>query len=93
MRQAKCYYCGCVDTKSIPDSKQFWKAANRHPLTSSDITLTENGVLVSDDVKVAEIMYDYFLDITENLGSQRKQREYPLLLMTTKYRLTILRTF
>ena len=36
--------------------------------TSSDITLVENGSLISDDFQVAEIMNDYFVNITETLG-------------------------
>ena len=36
--------------------------------TSSDITLVENGTLISGDFKVAEIKNDYFVNITETLG-------------------------
>ena len=57
--------------KSITDNRKFWKTVK--PLlsekvqTSSDITLVENETLISDDFKVAEIMNDYFVNITETL--------------------------
>ena len=65
-------YYGNLDVKSITDNRKFWKTVK--PLfpekvqTSSDITLLENGALISDDFQVAEIMNDYFVNITETLG-------------------------
>ena len=72
LRQAKRDYYGNLDVKSITDNRKFWKTVK--PLfsekvqTSSDITLLENGALISDDFQVAEIMNDYFVNITETLG-------------------------
>ena len=50
--------------------------------TSSDITLVEDGTLISDDFKVAEIMNDYFVNITETLGMSKIQEMSPLLSRT-----------
>ena len=54
------------------DNRTFWKTVK--PLfsekvqTSSDITLVENRVLVSHDLKVAKIVNDYLVNITDTLG-------------------------
>ena len=67
--------------KSITDNGKFWKRVK--PLffekvqTSSDITLVENGTLISDDFKVAEIMNDYFVNITETLGISKNAENVP----------------
>ena len=72
LRQAKRNYCVNLDVKSITDNRTFWKTVkllfSEEVQTSSDITLVENGSLISDDFKVAEIMNDYFVNITETLG-------------------------
>ena len=84
LRQAKRDYYGNLDVKSsITDNRKFWKTVK--PLysekvqTSSDITLVENGTLVSDDFKVAEIMNDYFVNITETLGISKNADNVPPL--------------
>ena len=49
------------------DNRKFWKTVK--PLfsekvqTPSDVTLVENGSLISDDFQVAEILTDYFINI------------------------------
>ena len=56
----------------MTDYRKFWKTVK--PLfsdkihASSKITLLENEVLVTDDKEVAEILNEYFVNITDSLG-------------------------
>ena len=68
-RQNKGSYYAQLDPKVFSDNKRFWKTVK--PLfsnkiqSSSCITLLENGVVESDEGKVAEILNNYFGNITE----------------------------
>ena len=72
LRQNKKLYYAQLDPKVVSDNKKFWKTVK--PLfsnkiqSSSSITLIENDVLESDEGKVAEIMNNYFVNITDTLG-------------------------
>ena len=46
--------------------------------SSSCITLLENGVVESDEGKVAEILNNYFVNITETLGIASEHEQEPL---------------
>ena len=71
LRKAKVDYYGNLDLKDILDNKKFWKTVK--PLFSDEIqtrgsiTLLEGDELVSDDKKVAEILNEYFVNITTSL--------------------------
>ena len=66
----KSYYAQ-FGPKVVSDNKKFWKTVK--PLFSNKIqstyciTLLEHDVVESDEGKFAEIMNDYFVNITENL--------------------------
>ena len=71
LRKAKVYYYGNLDLKDISDNRKFWKTVK--PLfsdkiqTPGSITLLEGDELVSDDKKVAEILNEFFVNITASL--------------------------
>ena len=71
LRKAKVDYYGNLDLKNISDNRKFWKTVK--PLfsdkiqTLGSITLLEGDELVSEDKKVAEILNDYFVNITASL--------------------------
>ena len=46
--------------------------------SSSCITLLENGVVESHEGKVAEILNNYFVNITETLGIASEHEQEPL---------------
>ena len=46
--------------------------------SSSCITLLENGIVESDEGKVAEILNNYFVNITETLGIADEHEQKPL---------------
>ena len=58
-----------LDEKQVSDSKTFWK--NLKPffsdkgLNSSKITLVEQNAVVVDEEKIANIMNNYFVNITK----------------------------
>ncbi len=84
LRQNKRSYYAQLDPKIVNDNKRFWKTVK--PLfsnkvqSSSCITLLENGVVESDEGKVAEILNNYFVNITETLGiaSENEHEQEPL---------------
>ena len=82
LRQNKKSYYAQLDPKVVSDNKRFWKTVK--PLfsnkiqSSSFITLLENGVVESDEGKVAEILNNYFVNITETLGIASEHEQEPL---------------
>ena len=82
LRQNKRSYYAQLDPKIVSDNKRFWKTVK--PLfsnkiqSSSCITLLENGVVESDEGKVAEILNNYFVNITETLGIAIGHEQEPL---------------
>ena len=73
LRENKKSYYAKIDRKAVCDNKRFWKVVK--PLfsnkvqTSSCITLLENNIVNSDEKEVAEILNDYFTNITQTLGT------------------------
>ena len=61
-----------LDENQVSDSKTFWK--NVKPffrgkgVNSSKITLDEKNAIVVDEEKIANIMNNYFTNITKNLN-------------------------
>ena len=82
LRQNKRSYYAQLDPKVVSDNKRFWKTVK--PLfsnkiqSSTCIALLENGIVESDEGKVAEILNDYFVNITETLGVADEHRQEPL---------------
>ena len=71
LRKAKFDYYKNLDLKNLTDNRKFWKTVK--PVftdkvqVSQSITLIENGEMVTDDLKIAEIFNDYFANITQDL--------------------------
>eukprot|EP00795_Rhopilema_esculentum_P004438 gene4438-20677_t len=66
----------------VSDNRKFWRAikpvfAEKIQATPS-ITLEENGELISDDRKIAELLNNYFLNITQDLGIPKIKLTYHL---------------
>ena len=71
LRQAKTSYYSNLDINSVTDSKKFWRTVK--PLftdkvqTSSSITLIENEKFITNDSEIAEILNDFFTNITKTI--------------------------
>ena len=61
--------------------------------SSTCITLLENGIVLSDEGKVAEILNNYFVNITETLGIADEDGQQPLNDHKDEPCLTILKRF
>ena len=79
LRQNKKSYYTQLDPKTVSDNTKLWKTVK--PLFSnkiqsaSCITLLEKDVIGSDEGKVAEIINNYFVNITETPGISRATTE------------------
>ena len=71
LRKAKYNYYQNLDLKNLTDNRKFWKTVK--PVftdkvqVSQSITHIENGEMVTNDLKIAEIFNNYFADITKDL--------------------------
>ena len=71
-RKPKRNYYESLDLSNICDNKKFWTTVK--PLFSNkiksveNIVLSENGVLIKDEEKVAHIFNNFFVNIVPNLG-------------------------
>ena len=74
LREAKRQYYKNLDLNDLNDNRKFWKTIK--PLfsgkiqSSANVTLRENDEIISNDLAVAEIFNDYFLNITSSLEIQ-----------------------
>ena len=72
LRKTKKNFYKALDEKQVSDSKTFW--TNVRPvfsdksINSSKITLVEKHAIVVDGEKIANIMNNYFINITKNLN-------------------------
>ena len=72
LRKTKKNFYKALDEKQVSDSKTFW--TNVKPvfsdksINSSKITLVEKHAIVVDGEKIANIMNNYFINITKNLN-------------------------
>ena len=78
MQNKKSYHAQ-LDPKVVSDTKKFWKTvkllfSNKIQSTSC-IALLENDIVESDEGKVAEIMNNCFVNITETRGISRTNTE------------------
>ena len=72
MRQNKKDYFETLDIKSVTDNKMFWKTVaplfSNKSKASNKTTLSENGKLIINDQKCAEVFNNYFNSIVEELS-------------------------
>ena len=72
LQQAKKDYYKGLDIKNLTDNRKFWRSVkplfNDKVKTSSTIVLMENDEIVSEDRAVANILNDYFSNITKSLN-------------------------
>ena len=70
--KAKKDYFGNLNINSVNDNKTFWKTVKpmftEKNAKSSKIILVENDEIVTDNRRNAEIMNDYFVNITDKLN-------------------------
>ena len=97
LRQNKRSYYAQLDPKVVSDNKRFWKTViplfSNKIQSSSCITLLENGVVESDEGKVAEILNNYFVNITETLGIASEHEQEPLNDHDNDYYLSFVKRF
>ena len=72
LRKEKKNYFNNIDLKRITDNKQFWKTikpffSDKHNI-SRKITLIEDDEIISNDIKVAETMNDFFINSVKKLN-------------------------
>ena len=71
-KMVKRQYFQNLNINCVKDNKTFWKAVKPYlsnkVKTTSNIVLVENEEIISDNNKIAEIMNDYFVNITKELN-------------------------
>ena len=71
LRQTKEKYLNDINVKSISDNKKIWKIIkpffSNKGLNTNNIMLVENNELVSEEEVIANIMNNYFTNITNHL--------------------------
>ena len=81
MRKTKINYYGNLDEKGIRDNRKFWKTLK--PLLSEKsiygdkIHLNENGGLINNESKTAEVLNEFFSNIVKNLKIQEYESLNP----------------
>ena len=70
-KKAKKDYFQNINIKSVNDNKKFWKTikpnfSNKNK--TQKIILVENGEILSENVKIAEVFNDYFINIVKDLN-------------------------
>ena len=72
LRKTKSDYYRNLNLGDLTDNHKFWKTVkpvfSNEIQTSSSVTLIEDGKMITDDAKIAEIFNHYFANITESLG-------------------------
>ena len=72
LRKTKKEYYDNLNIKQVSDNKLFWKSIKpffsyKGP-SSSKITLVEGNYIVSNEEEIANIMNDYFINVTRTLN-------------------------
>ena len=71
LRQTKEKYFSDINVKSISDNKKFWKTIkpffSNTGLNANNMTLVENNEIVREEEIIANIMNNYFTNITTHL--------------------------
>ena len=77
LRKRKSDYFRNLNLGNLTDNRKFWKTVkpvfSNEIQTSSSVTLIEDGKMINDDVKIAEIFNHHFANITESLGISEDQ--------------------
>ena len=72
LRKAKKDYFSQLNVKDIRDNKRFWKIIKPYVSnkckSSPKIILIENDKIINDDIEIAEIMNNYFVNVTKSLN-------------------------
>ena len=76
LRKTKKEYFNSLNIKQVSDNKLFWKSVkpflNDKGSSSSKITLVEENNIVSDEEEIADIMNNYFINITKTLNLKKQ---------------------
>ena len=80
LRKTKSDYYRNLNLRDLTDNRKFWKTVklvfSNEIQTSSSVTLIEDGKMITDDAKIAEIFNHYFANITESLGTPKTSHSY-----------------
>ena len=72
IKKAKRSYYGNLNPSDICDNKKFWKSIkpmfNEHTVSTENITLIENNVIIIDDSKISETFNEFFGNAVKNLN-------------------------
>ena len=72
MKKAKKTYFGNLNPSAICDNKNFWKMVkplfSEQAMSTDNLTLIENNVMVNDDVKIVEIFNNHFSNAVKSLN-------------------------
>ena len=76
LRKSKRVYFDSLNISNINDNKKFWKSIKPYCSEKcnikSKIILIENNEIISDDETIAEVMNNYFVNITKHLDIPQK---------------------
>ena len=70
-KKVKTDYFRNINVQSIIDNKKFWKAVKpnfSNKIKTKKIILLEDGEIISDNTKIAEVFNDYFINIVKDLN-------------------------
>ena len=69
-------YFNSLNMKHVSDNKLFWKTVkpffNDKGSNSSKITLVEENNIISDEEEIANIMNNYFINVTKTLNLKKQ---------------------
>ena len=69
LRKTKKEYFNSLNIKQVSDNKLFWKSVkpffNDKGSNSSKITLVEENNIISDEEEIANIINNYFINVTK----------------------------
>ena len=76
LRKSKKEYFNSLNMKQVSDNKLFWKSVkpffNDKGSNSSKITLVEENNIISDEKEIANIMNNYFINVTKTLNLKKQ---------------------
>ena len=67
LRKTKAAYFEKLHPSKICDNKKFWKSSEKC-MSTDNITLVENNVILTDDQKIAETFNNFFSNAVKNLN-------------------------
>ena len=76
LHKTKKEYFNSLNIKQVPDNKLFWKSVKPFfcdkGSNSSKITLVEENNIISDEEEIANIMNNYFINVTKTLNLKKQ---------------------